>query len=370
MIKKNFKKILTTLCLGLCLTQSYAYSDQLDSFDCSDCIPLCPTASLGVDFLYWKPCVDDMDYAAILTQTPAETSTNFGLQYKAICPDWSPGVRAFVDFPALCKGFDLRASYTYVKFKDSHSTQAGINEQVIPTNVNGFLFNLFGSGSFDSVHEKVEGRYQTFDVLLRYPLILTARQKFAPFFGVTGLSLKQDEKTRFINEETISPFTTIVRDEWESDYFGVGLKLGTEWGYNLCDGLSLFASVASSIVTGDSDNKSEQTIHFNLGEAETLDDIFTYHDDSCCQIVPGYHIQAGFGYETYACGCDFSARIGYEFVNWFNLSNPRRFDVQRISIEGFIPRQVAFLPYSAISTQTNTRDFGMHGVFAGLDIKF
>ena len=311
-----------------------------------------------------------MDYAAILTQVEEDISTNFGLHYKAICPDWSPGVRAFVDFPALCKGFDLRASYTYVKFNDSHSTQAGINEQIVATNVNGFLFNLFGAGFFDSAHERVDGNYQTFDILLRYPLILTARQKFTPFFGVTGLSLNQEEKTRFLNEQTQSPFVTVARYKWESDYFGVGLKLGTEWAYNLCDGLSLFASAVGSVVTGDSDNKSEQTIQFNIGEAETLEDVFTYHDDGCCQIVPGYHIQAGFGYETYACGCDFSARIGYEFLNWFNLSNPRRFDTERISPAGFLSRQLSFQPYSAISTQTNIRNFGMHGLFAGLDIKF
>lgn len=378
MKKWNKKLALAMLSLGFAsFTPNVAKADYFpnNNFDvypsgpCSPCPPCDPckdtSFSVGVDFLYWKPCVDDLDYAAAFrTETgTAPPSTSFDLHYKSVCPDWEPGVRVRIGIPGCWRGFDVSASYTYLKSSDSNSTEPGIAESILATAAHPGISGLVPNGGFfTEARAKWELKYNAFDVLFHSPFRCNPCHLINPFFGIEGIWLNQNFDARY---EVLS-VTDIVNADWESDYFGIGLKAGVDYTYTICDGLSLFARGSASLLTGDSDSKGFHAYN-NLNTAGTLIGFtdLEYHDDDCCHIVPGYHIQAGFNYEGNSCGCEYNFRIGYEFLEWHNVSNYRRF----FSTEELV-NAAEGNANAAYSTQTNTSNLGFHGLFAGFDFEF
>jgi hypothetical protein len=120
--------------------------------------------------------------------------------------------------------------------------------------------------------------------------------------------------------------------------------------------MKVFARGSGSIVVGNDCSSADAGVYWLDGTTTTLD-TRDYNDDDKCLIVPGYHVQVGFLYESCYCGVDFGVRLGYEFVNWYNVPNHRVFPGES-DLD------------SAISTSSSIRSFGMHGLLAGADVRF
>ncbi|CRX38635.1 Lpg1974 family pore-forming outer membrane protein [Estrella lausannensis] len=140
------------------------------------------------------------------------------------------------------------------------------------------------------------------------------------------------------------------------------MKLGTDYSYLLCEGLSLFGRASGTIAIGDAKTENKQTFYYvdsqGIIQSAPSPDYVTFKDDDCCHVIPGCHLQLGLQYENSTCGCEYKLRFGYEVVKWYNLQNPRRWFE---STEGGNIAQ---------STQSNTTTLAFHGLLTGIEVKF
>ncbi len=346
----------------LTMTPNFANADS-----CYD--PCCDPCSfggfeIGADFLYWKPCVDNLDYAVVRYKDASEgtspeiTTKKYG--YKCLCLDWEPGFRIRFGKDDIWCNWRLNGSYTWQNVTSSaackHEGTAGITDGYVSSPL--FHPALHFTEDDPNFWEltKVTGKYdltyQTWDVLLAYDIACNRCHSFQPFFGVEGLILNQEYRTKgyvdYENDDVDS-----VSAKWSSDFFGVGLKIGTDYQFQMFDCLQFYGSAAGSITVGDHDGKYVGGVWDQSGNG----DFSAFSDGDCCQFVPGYHLAAGFLYETDACGCEFAVRLGWEFVQWHNVSNPRSFS-------NWIPGNEYF------SSSSDYTTLGFHGLVAGLDFSF
>lgn len=349
---------------------------QIAGAACSPATKSCCSFEVGIDTLYWKPCVDDLDFAAKVTGVVSDVDNPLHVQYKSVCPDWEPGFRITLKKPGAWKRFDLSFAYTWINAEDAERTTAGNGERIVPVGLHPNIIRLTTNqgaqdGIFHFARGKWELNYQTFDILLSTAIRCGSCHTITPFFGVEVVKLDQEFDVKYrsnselVVEEEPIPFQGFAYIDWESDYRGAGLKLGTDYNYVLCDAISLFARASGTIAIGDASTHNRQRF-VGIDEEGTI--VFTerfhnFKDDDCCHVVPGYHLQLGLQYEGSTCGCEYKLRLGYETVQWCNLQNPRRwFESGQFgdTAEGNI----------AQSTQSNTTTFGFHGIMTGVEVKF
>lgn len=328
-----------------------------------DCRPF----NVGLDLLYWKPCVDDLDFAAKLSGESSSLDNPLQVRYMSICPDWEPGLRVTLSRERAWQGFDLSLSYTLLKTADARSSHAGNGERIAPVLPHPLLTAEGGdAGSFNAfARGKWHTGYQTFDILFSYRCPLAFCQRITPFFGVELLNMDQEIKAKYIGLENGLNYITLVK--WDSAYRGAGLKIGTDYSYTFCEGLSLFARASGSLLIGDAHTVNKQAVLPEDESGVIVEDAFQvdFKDRDCCRVVPGGHLKAGLQYEGVSCGCFYTLRIGYEMVAWANMQNPRRwFEYDFGSPED------TFEGLDMVSTQTNTTLIGFHGLFAGIDCRF
>lgn len=347
MAKWNKKLGLVFLNLGLLtVTPNFANADS-----CYD--PCCDPCSfggfeIGADFLYWKPCVDNLDYVYYFegettsASTPSITERHSG--YKSVCLDWEPGFRIRVAKDDVWCDWRLSASYTWLNINNSAtSTKLGVTDGEFLISP---LFTFFDDflQNFEVIKGKYDTSYNTWDVLFSYDISCNRCHTFSPFWGVEGLIFNQELSAIGFADVTIDN-VDVLAAKWTSDYFGVGLKLGTDYVFQMLDCLKLYASASGSITVGNHDNKLVNTEYDASGNI-TID---TFKSDDNCQFVPGYHLAVGVLYESDMCGCDYGFRLGWESTEWRNVSNPRQF---------------------ALFGSSNTSTVGFHGLVAGLDFSF
>jgi hypothetical protein len=393
------KKIgLSVLSLGLlAMTPNVASAN-----DCYSCDPCCDPCSLGgfevgVDFIYWKPCFDNTEWAVreySTTGTTTPVTSEYNSSYQGICPSWEPGVRVRVAKRDIFCDWTLSGSYTWIHSTDNSSVHAGGVNGTSSDFVTSPLFAPGIANNFSSTTDLVtftdgaatwKSNYQTWDVLLSYDFNCNRCSVFTPFFGVEGLILSQqlDAEFNYYNEasgnvsgssngssgQTISGSGQGLVDEaawvnWKSSYFGVGLKLGTDYVFNLFDCLKLFARASGSIVIGNNDSHSHQGYKYGNGTgAATFQTLGKYKDDDCCLIVPGYNIALGVQYDSCWCGTDVALRLGWEFVQWFNVANPRSY-----GSNSFL--NTANHAFATSASSPNTSTIGYQGLTVGLDVRF
>jgi hypothetical protein len=317
---------------------------------------------VGAEFLYWKPCTDDLDVAAIL-----ETDGDFtDVDYKRICPGWEPGYRVYLNLPDFYCSWNLSASYTSLK-----STENASQSFEDPDDESGIISPLIypaepftDAVTFSEGKERWELKYQEWDVLASYDVVSNSCQRFTPFFGIAGIYLEQELKAEFLLEDAPAPAAILPKQidqgmensiKWDSQYWGVGLRFGSEYEYYLCSGFSLFANADATLLAGKADAENKQ-LFINTNTEEEAE--IKHDDDGCCHFVPGYRIAAGLNYQSCWCGWNFGLRIGYEFTNWHNIPNHRVYSGENTGSE------------ASHSSPANTRTLGFHGLTAGASLIF
>ncbi|NGX43086.1 MAG: hypothetical protein K940chlam7_01377 [Chlamydiae bacterium] len=361
MEKWRNKLSLAILSFGLmALTPNFASAQYYDSccepYYNSCCDPCewdpcaCREFEVGVDFLYWKPYVDNLNYGVIYDRDRAK--------FKKMCPDWEPGVRVMLASPNAYCGWELRGSWTYIESDDSSQTKAGEEEWVTsPLIHNAMILEL---GEEADLFKKVEGswnaRYHEWDILASYNISCKECHFFQPFFGVAGIFLDQDLKVEASG--TISDITSEAKVKWDSEYWGVGLRAGTHYEYHFSNCMRFFANAYGTILAGEATIKNDQFIEQISGTGENIVERGFKDSENCHQMVPGYHLATGFIYDTCWCNWDFSFRLGYEFMNWHNIPNHRVFSGDDLN---------AGIGHSSSET---TRTLGFHGLLAGLSVGF
>lgn len=298
----------------------------------------CPDIKVDIDYLCLEPCLDNLDYAALVDESSGTTFVD----YKAVCPDWESGVRVRVDLPRVCRAFNLLASYTYLNSNTSFSTDFDNNITDDTVGVASPLVhpNMEPPFLFQYVDGKYKLKYQDWDLLLSFPICCNSCHTFSPYFGVAGINLQQHLDIDYVGDGIL---------KWKSHYTGTGMKAGSSYTYKVDNNLRIFAEASGTLVVGNPHTKN----------AQDFDTEIVLDDDDCCLIMPGYYIAAGVVYELCLCKKVYHVRLGYEFLNWYNAPNPRVF-----SGTGESNIDVSH------STSSHTQAIGFHGILAGLSFHF
>lgn len=295
---QRWRKMLSAALMSVAFFAFTPSSVQADSCDpcCDPCGDVCGF-DLGVEFLWWKACADDFDYAAVLEEGSSST-----IHYKSVCPDWNPGVRVTIGKSDFNCDLGVRASYTYYQPDGSASTPLAEN---LGSNV----------PLFDKASASWDTKYHEWDLLMTYEFSCNECHRIVSSFGAAGIYFDQ-EFTATLSEESKKN-----EIKWDADYWGVGLRSGFDYYHRLNDCMVLTSSVNGTILTGEPCAKLVQKAY----TSDTLDKEVTIKDDDCCQFVPGYQIAVGLNYDMNFCDCETTLTIGYEFVQWHNLPNHRSF---------------------------------------------
>jgi hypothetical protein len=343
--------------LGLFVSCLIGFCGSVQAIDC--CNPCnnswmdkCGGFTVGADFLLWKACVNDLDYGLVFDGDPSATfppSINGAPvpgSYQYVGPGWEPGVRVRIGKDNIWCGADVVASYTWYQAKTGHVSPVGDGQFGYDSLFHGGFNDLT---DLDSLEGKYGIRYQSFDVLVGYNWYINPCSVIHPFFGVEGLKLRQDINTKSTSNQQPDAFQSVA---WNSDYRAIGLKAGTDYHYTICDGLSLFSLVSISLLAGKNDQVNRQNLTLDDESPESYIE-YTSND---CFCMPGLHLQVGVEYAKCFCGTEFSFRLGYEFLDWWNTARPRRF---------FDPGDDI-----AIATPVAGSNITLHGLFVGFDVGF
>ena len=378
---RRIEKIKTKIFIGLAAVCSFALPALSHANDCcwdQGCDSICDWEwYVGADYLYWKPCSKELDYAAV-SQTFSDMNPD-GLNYnvKRVCPEWESGYRIY--FGGSSSGnIGFSAAFTHLKASaDSYVEVSNANIQ--PTRMhpfyNDYIRLLSGDElGVDRAEAYWDSDYKEWFVGMTYQWELDNCNRLTPYIGVAGLKY---------NEEFASSYRVFDIEEEESedvslfsyysqDFSGAGLRLGAHYHATICDCFGAYLNANGTVLVGDSDGQSFFGLDFLDEEASTFS--FNFYDDGCCSFVPGYQLGLGLVYDACICNVDLVFKVGYEFVAWHNLPTFRSF-VEGISPVVLVDEEpwegeanlLANIGTSSIST---SRTVAYHGLTVGLALAF
>lgn len=316
---------------------------------------------MGAEFLYNKTCLDEFSYAQVMTTETSSSEEIINTEYKTLCLDYEPGVRAWLGF--VQEGYiGMMLGYTYLCGK-GHDQVVGVDGETLvgSTIYHPYLNSLVSQ--FNEVEVQWDNYYHEGEIVFGSDISCGKGNHFKPFFGVAGIYLEQKFDLNLTDEEVIYD-GDIGTVDWKSEYWGVGLRFGSHYQYQFDQCFGFFGKVDASLLVGENKESNTQTaiIATESDFESTID--FTKKDK--CLFVPGFSVGAGFSMTPDICGCgssgSFSLFVGYEFNVWYNIPNHRTFTL--------IPQDDDDLEAVAYSDSGTNRTWGNHGLFAGMQISF
>ncbi len=337
------KFALIVLCFAGVTSASYAgYCDP-----CDECVP---DIEVGIDFLFWTPCIKDQHFA--LTSDSEGEVTVTDTHY--LCNDWESGTRVYAKLWNWFCGFNGALVYDYINPKTDGEVE-----------FDGVVFSVAqpqGSTSGNNVTAKWEMEYQTLDALLSCSIEAAQNRclSIEAFTGLTWIDVEQKaDYTVASTEEVPVPKQHYNR---QHDFWAVGPCFGINTSLTFCDCFNLFGSIKTSFVVGESrgddviTNTTETTTE-NNGQTEVkveVGDIYSYPGNNKCVCFPGLHLTAGIEYELCFCDTTFALGLGWEYVQWINA--PTFFSYEQND--------------GGVRSSPATKDLSMQGIFVGISSTF
>jgi hypothetical protein len=303
---------------------------------------------ITAEFLWWRPCFDNLDYAVKTEKEGFLDEVIFeNNSYRHIDHEWMPGLRVGLELDNIYCDWDLRFNYTWFPGKNTKESSGSLGT-IQPTLFHPGVIDFLDS--FEEITASHRFQYHNFELQFGQTFELSPCHEVFPFFGVHGVLLEQ-----VIQSEGIEDGETRARARWESGYQAMGLQIGGDYHYRLQSNLEFFAYGAFSVIAGCNKISNRQdNIAFD-GEMDLSRVVFFRNQEGIC--TPGLHLKAGANYTLETCGQELMLTIGYEFIQWFNMPQVRRFLSDNASNIG-------------LSTTPNGSRIGFHGLFLGSGFSF
>jgi Legionella pneumophila major outer membrane protein precursor len=274
--------------------------------DCNPCGCFIDGITVGIDFLYWNPCVSGLHYA--VKQTDHANASYEKYDYHYICAKSESGFRVNLASQFTMEGVSFKAAYTDVGYSDKACTSSQTPDS-LRLSQGSPLDNL----PLDYVTAYWEMKYQTIEAALVYTLDLETLV-VTPYVGVDVLLL--DNKIQSKGSDSFGEVTATVASRKHQQYFGAGPMLGFGANFGVSDSLSAFFDVNASLFIGGAEENDRFDAVVDSIERVEWDRRYKSKD---CYCFPGWHLMFGLGYETSLCGLDVGLRFGYEFVQYTNV---------------------------------------------------
>ena len=311
--------------------------------------------SFGVQANYFEPN-NDLNYA-LASQTGTNTAnvTTNGTRTYAVNSDYDWGWGADITYHFPGEGRDVTLAFTQLNTSDHDSVDlddSGWN------NVSGVglypsstkIGSINTPGSFDAAEGKVSTDYDAVD--LTFGQVITAGQRITlhPFAGLRYAMIDYDATSVYTSFDQNGDVSQQFTGKLESDFNGVGPRLGSDAAVNLGSGFSLRGTLGVSLLVGSMDVDSKTT---NLNYSGTTINSQTdgVHDvDTNTRVVPEadaklsamYHADFNNGY-----GLGFEA--GWQVTNYFDA-------IQNNTVS------------STVDTSTEYTNFFMQGPYARIQL--
>lgn len=330
---------------------------------CNPCECFIDGFSVGIDYLFWKPCVTGLHYAfrgdsAVLPVEEVLADTN-ELEYHYVRPSAESGFRVNMSSYFTTEGLKFNATYTDLGFESTNCIFS-VNEgaisfsQAYPVDYGEVNGNEVSIATFDRAKGIWEMKYQTVETVLAYDLDLDAFI-VTPYAGFEAMLL--DQKFEIKGTDSLSEAPAEFKLRKHQQYFGVGPQLGFGAFYNYNDCISAFFDINVGLLLGSADERDRIEIEELVENEEEEEDEYTVaykYKSTECYCFPGWHLKLGLAYSTCVCNLDVNFHIGYEFLEYSNA--PDFFDFEQGA-------------YGIISS-TNSHNLTLRGLFTGVNVRF
>jgi hypothetical protein len=282
----------------------------------------------SADFLFWQSSMGGLAYVQTGTH-PGDDSALvhrtkgivFDGEVKKINSFWSPAVRLKLGYKPKRDNLDL--DFIWTRFSGTNSNQT-----------NGFSLPIWGrSGPNDT---DLSGVIATHDAKAKYRLRLNLWefaigkpiwvQKYfsvKPLFAAQVLSLDQNLRVNYKYLTVAGTFSIHDATRAASNFFGGGVKAGSDIGYKLSRSWNIFGRGFISLLYGEFDCKLDKT-----------EDNSVYVDvkDKFRHSIPLFQSELGLSWEKYFYSGRYFLRIkaGWEENLLFGINQMNRF-AQRYS---------------------------------------
>lgn len=238
--------------------------------------------------------------------------------------DWNPGIRFGIGFYLDHDAWSLDFNWTWVNITNYQYGNAGsAGGVVIPLQLTGAGLGtqtntLFGSRS----SAKWDTSYNVLDIALGKPYHISRYLVFNPFFGVRAGWIDQHYSVDYAGSNGAAATRTV--HHMDNDFWGVGTRAGLNTDWFLGKGWSLFGNVSFAMLFGkfevDQNLIVGSGVTTNPGEGWDID--FDYY-----QNTPNLEIAMGIAWGRHFDKMKYhiNLKAAYEFVEWFDQLNIRKF---------------------------------------------
>ncbi|MCB1111734.1 MAG: hypothetical protein H7A37_04425 [Chlamydiales bacterium] len=326
--------------------------------------------------VYLHTQMDDLEYAVHRTNnvifSPLSVETN-GVD-RDLDFTWKPGVQAGIGIDTGC-GWYLELSgihYTYYVGGETTLESNELNvEQLNPTWFPGLM-------GFSCLSADAEWKldYHVVDFEVGKTLCCSGCVSFTPSVGIRYLNVGQRYRVAYtdcaylINDGGSD--VTFFKDNnlyLESNYNGVGIKIASNFNYQMCSSLEFDATVSTSAVYGGQDTDSYVNGAFPstfTGSLILFPVIYT-KNDSPNRLFYNLDLEVGSTWNACEwCGYELSLTASYLFTIWFHM-NPfinNSFSDDPTGLVGAVNTN------SSLVTSKLHGNLQMHGFTVGANVKF
>jgi hypothetical protein len=158
--------------------------------------------------------------------------------------------------------------------------------------------------------------YNVFDISLGKPFYISRYLVMNPHFGLRGACIDQHVSYHYDGN---APATTLTHNRGNNDFWGVGIRAGLDSDWIIGKGWCLFGNISASMLSG------KFCIHQTL-DIPNGDDISPIEEEYY-QNTPNVEMSLGIGWGTHfnKKRNHVGLRLAYEFVEWFDQFNMRKF---------------------------------------------
>lgn len=352
-IYMNKKNLLTKVLVlfGMLFVSTYAFADYQDSScqpkDCCQpkecCCPepcpgpfafaypkdvglCCPKDFyLYADFLLMYTSEEGLNYAMKQTSTDSNGTSSFPLvsgEVKGFRDwAWKPGFRAGFGFYLCHDAWMTDFNWTYVRLDKSSSVSTDVGTLLplfLPPNSVLILPGAPADLAIPSASAEWKGNYNTADFMLGKPYHVSRYYISTPMFGIRGAWINQDFRVRYnINGSDFPVFG-------DNDFWGIGLRGAYEGNFLMGCGWSFYGKAAFSLLFGKFDVSQHSDVVLTGPNANK----YNYKDSQeFFTVQPNAELGLGIAWSKFFCKHRYKGtiKLGYEFHEWWNLNNLRRF---------------------------------------------
>lgn len=266
---------------------------------------------LGAEALCWTTDICDLDYCADFSGDIIRDEFVGPGNLHFLNSDWTGGVRTWIGY-CFRTPWDAKLVYTYYNNNTSSSKEGNILATLLHPDTDR-CEAFFAKAKYNLT-------YQTLDFLVSRPIDLGCGTFLTdPYFGIRGLSLKQNFKVEYDGDDFETPTEAVLHSTLQ----GVGIIGGNDFSIYICRGFGFYGGFAGSVIANSSNGHQRQhviTSNSNIGAVEL-------NFKECRHIViPAIHLKAGLTWRyCFDFGKFINFSLGYEFNTYFNTPGFRRF---------------------------------------------